>query len=212
MRIEKANSKKIDAVAALLQGGGIIIYPTETVYGIGCLAGNEKGLARIAEIKHSPEETTYLVLIRDAEQMSQYAARIPDLAKKLAKRFWPGPLTLVLPAKSGLPPKLVGSSGGIGMRVSASRWCQALMAELHDALVSTSANLSGFPSPASLMELDQQVGNEADLVIDGGILPGDASTVVDLTGKRPTLIREGMIKADKIKNLIGDLASKSQTP
>ena len=97
------------------------------------------------------------------------------------------------------------------MRVSANRWCQALMAAIDDALVSTSANKSGYASAASLMELDQQVGNEVDLVLDGGILPGDASTVVDLTGDRPKLIREGAIKADEIRDLIGDLASKSQT-
>ena len=208
MRIEKADSKKIEAVAELLKNGGVIIYPTETVYGIGCLAANIEGIERIAELKRSPEGTTYLILIRDAERMSRYAATIPDLAKKLAKRFWPGPLTLVLPAKTGLHPRLVGSSGGIGMRVSANRWCQALMAILDDALVSTSANLSGYASAASLMELDQQVGAQADLVIDGGILPGEASTIVDLTSDRPKLIREGAIKADEIRTLIADLASK----
>lgn len=193
----------------MLRDGGIIVYPTETVYGIGCLAGNVEGIERIAEMKRSPDETTYLVLIRDAEQMSRYAVRIPDLAKNLAKRFWPGPLTLVLPARAGLHPRLVGSSGGIGMRVSANRWCQALMAALDDALISTSANLSGYASAASLMELDQQVGNEVDLVIDGGILPGDASTLVDLTSTSPKLIREGAVKADEIRALIGDLASKA---
>jgi L-threonylcarbamoyladenylate synthase len=209
MHIKKADRKNIEEVVALLQSGGVIIYPTETVYGIGCLAGNAEGIARIEAIKRSPRDAAYLILIRDANQMSKYAARIPEPAKRLAKRFWPGPLTLALPAKAGLHPRLVGPSGGVALRVSSNSWCRALMEQLNDALVSTSANPSGYPPPASLMELDQQVGAAVDLVIDGGILTGELSTLVDLTGDAPKLIREGAVKRDVITATFSNPAART---
>jgi len=184
----------------------VIVYPTETVYGLGCRASESNSIERIARIKKARQDAPFLILIRDAGQLRKYARQIPPAAERLAQRFWPGPLTLILPARKDLHPRLIGPSGGVGMRVSSHAWCQALLEQLDEALISTSANFTGSPAPRSLMELDQQLGAQADLVIDGGTLPGEVSTILDLCSDPPLLRRKGAIKAAQIKSVAGNLA------
>jgi L-threonylcarbamoyladenylate synthase len=123
----------------------------------------------------------------------------------LAEAFWPGPLTLILPALMDVPGILIGPSGGVAVRVSSHPWVQGLMQELGVGLVSTSANQHGYPAPASMMELDQQIGHQADLVVDGGTLPGVPSTVLDLCGEKPKLIRAGVISRETIEVVVGKI-------
>jgi len=205
MRIQRADRNKLAEVVALLQKGGVIIYPTETVYGLGCLASRAEAIERIAALKGSPETASYLILIRSADEMGRYASQIPQAARKLAKKFWPGPLTLILPAKADLHPRLIGPTGGVGMRVSSHPWCRALLEVLDEALISTSANFTGYPPPASLLEIDQRLADEVDLVVDGGTLAGTESTVVDVCGEAPVIKRLGAVAAAKIPAIIEDL-------
>jgi L-threonylcarbamoyladenylate synthase len=205
MKIQSASIETIPQVADVLRQGGVIVYPTETVYGLGCIADDAVAVQRIASIKTSRMDVNFLILVRDLEQMLNYAASIPPSARKLAEAFWPGPLTLILPALMEVPGILIGPSGGVALRVSSHPWAQCLMQALGVGLVSTSANQHGYPAPASLIELDQQIGNQADLVVDGGNLPGVPSTVLDLCAGKPKLIRPGAIPREAMEEVVGKI-------
>jgi L-threonylcarbamoyladenylate synthase len=205
LNIKPALIESIPEVAELLCRGGVIVYPTETVYGLGCIADDALAAQRITAIKFSRLDANFLILVRDLEQTLNYAESIPTVARTLAQAFWPGSLTLILPALMDLPGILIGPGGGVAMRVSPHPWVQALMAELGVGLISTSANLHGYPAPAALMALDQQVGNQADLVVDGGRLSGVPSTVLDLCGERPRLVRAGVISREAIEVVVGKI-------
>jgi L-threonylcarbamoyladenylate synthase len=193
--------------ADLIRRGGVLIYPTETVYGLGAGACNAAAIERIARIKGTAAEAAYLLLVRDIEQIRQYARIFPAAAERLARRFWPGPLTLILPAKDGLPPRLVGAGGGVGVRISSHPWCQELLSRLECALVSTSANFSGQPAAAVGADLDPSLKAAVDLVVDGGRLRGRASTVLDLCSDPPRLLREGEVSGVEIEAVIGKIRS-----
>lgn len=197
-----AETSYIDQVVRLLKQGGVIIYPTETVYGLGALADQPAAIDRIASIKGSDSKARFLILIRSRESMAQYAKRVPPLAEELADRFWPGPLTLILPACDGLHPRLVGPSGGIAMRVSSHPWCRDLMNELGSALVSTSANLSGRAEPTSADELNDRIVRQVDLIMGGGRLVGKPSTIVDLCLDPPLIRRSGAVDKSFIEQIL----------
>jgi L-threonylcarbamoyladenylate synthase len=205
MNLKPARIETIPEVADLLRQGGVIVYPTETVYGLGCIADDALAAQRIAAIKSTQMDANFLILVRDLEQVLNYAVSIPPAARALAQAFWPGPLALILPALTDLPGILIGPGGGVAMRVSSHPWVQALMEDLGVGLISTSANLHGYPAPAALMELDQQVGNQADLVVDGGTLAGSVSTLLDLCGGIPKLIRAGAIPQEAIEAVVGKI-------
>jgi L-threonylcarbamoyladenylate synthase len=205
MNLQLAQVEWVPEVADLLRRGGVIVYPTETVYGLGCIADDARAAERIAVIKGSHEQASFLILVHEFEMILNYAAKIPDSARVLAKAFWPGPLTLILPALPELPSLLKGPTGGVGLRVSPHPWARALVEELGVGLVSTSANLHGRPAPVSLMELDQQVGDQADLIIDGGALAGVPSTVLDLCVEPPLLRREGAVSRAAIEAVVGKI-------
>lgn len=189
----------------ILARGGVIVYPTETVYGLGALVPHTAAIERIARLKGSRPEATYLMLINQPADMERYAESIPRVAFDLAQRFWPGPLTLILPARSNLHPRLIGSSGGVGLRVSSHPFSRMLLEKLDQALVSTSANFTGQSAPMAIQELDAELAQGADLVIDKGVLSGLASTVVDLCKEPPEVSRVGAIAPEEIAKVVGRL-------
>ncbi len=192
------DSRGLDEVIDVLRKDGVIIYPTETVYGIGCLADREAAIDRIAAIKGSSQEASYLVLINEAADLERFCSRIPPAAEKLHKRFWPGALTLVLPAKPGLHPRLIGHTGGVGIRQSSHPWVKNLMKQLPEGLVSTSANPTGCSAPGKMETLDPKLAAEVDIIVDAGQLAGGVSTVLDLCGDEPRIVREGLITVEDI--------------
>lgn len=194
--------EEIDEVVDLLERGGVLVYPTETVYGIGCLAGWHSAIDRIAELKGSQPGASFLILIRGKEHLNRFCAGIPASAEKLIDLFWPGPLTLVLPAIDGLHPRLVGPSGGIALRQSPHPWTQAILKRVNDGLISTSANPSGEVPPLTLDDLDSSIAERADLVVDAGKLPGGISTILDLCEDPPLIRRGGAISLTEIRALI----------
>jgi L-threonylcarbamoyladenylate synthase len=204
----KANSAGVTAATHIVRSGGIIVYPTETVYGIGCLASDGSAIDKIASIKKSKPEASYLLLIESVPDLSHYCDNIPDTAWKLADAFWPGPLTLILPAKDGLHPHLVGASCGVAFRQSSHPWCGQLLECLEDALISTSANFSGDPPPKTLPEIDLNLLARIDAIIDGGSLMGVPSTVLDLCGSLPKILREGAVSSDNIWKILNRIPSK----
>jgi L-threonylcarbamoyladenylate synthase len=181
-------------IVRVLEGNGVIVYPTDTFYGLGGNCFSQKALQKIFEVKKRPSSKGLPVLVSGLEMAEGMAAELPPIFNTLASRFWPGPLTLVLKAASHLPAELVGPGRTIGVRLPAFPWLQALIRETGVALVTTSANISGEGEIDLAEEVIRVFKGKVELIVDGGRTPGGKpSTVVDLTGEKPILIREGVL-------------------
>lgn len=190
--------RRIAAAAAVLRGGGIVVYPTETFYGLGALARDAAALERLALAKLRPEGKPLPLLAADLGQVEEVAV-LAGRAARLAARFWPGPLTLVLPARAGLPPEITAGTGTVGIRIPGSDVARALARAAGGPLVSTSANPAGGPPPARVEELAPALRGAVDHVLDGGETPGGLpSTVVEVQGEALRLIRPGALSIDRV--------------
>lgn len=184
------SSTVLSETASLLLKGGVVIIPTDTVYGIAAHPEQKEAVARICTIKGRPTGKPIALLASEPEAIERFGARFPEVAKRLAARYWPGALTLVLPCGDGFE----------GFRVPAHEGARALIAACGGVLRVTSANLSGEMPATSAVSALKDVGLEADLVVDGGVSPGGvASTVVKVTDDgKLTVIREGAISSEVI--------------
>jgi L-threonylcarbamoyladenylate synthase len=185
--------REILAAAAVLRAGGLVAYPTETFYGLGARALDALAVARVARAKGRPDGKPLPLLAADRDQV-EAVARLEGLAARLAERLWPGPLTLVLPAREGLPPELTAGGATVAVRVPGSEVARALAAAAGEALVSTSANLSGEPPVTRARALSPALAARVDRVLDGGETPGGApSTLVAVEGDGVRLVRAGAV-------------------
>lgn len=174
-------------------------FPTRCLYGLGADARNEAALQRIFEIKQRPADMPLLVLISGSAQMAALAERIPPAARLLMERFWPGRLTIVLPALPDLPPILTAGKGKIGIRLAAHPVTRALVEAIGVPLTGTSANVSGGAGCRQIADLDPRIAQGVDLILDAGPLKGGVgSTVVDVTGETPVILREGEVTKHEI--------------
>src|SRR6185436_8450837 len=176
-----ANSPDVMPQArAVLNKGGLVAFPTDTVYGVGTMVFDGPAVESIYRAKDRPIEKAIPVLIGDAEDMEKVGMNIPETAYRLATRFWPGPLTVVIPKKPTLP-ESVSATATVGVRVPNHAVARALLRSAGPMAV-TSANISGQPSPSTAEEVFAQLGGRIDLIIDGGKTPGGVpSTVIDCT-------------------------------
>lgn len=189
---------RIAAAAAALRRGGIVIYPTETFYGLGALARDAAALERLASAKLRPEGKPLPLLAADLAQVEEVAV-LEGRAARLAGAFWPGPLTLVLPARATLPVGITAGTGTVGIRIPGSALARSLAREAGGALVSTSANPSGGPPPARVEQLAPGLRALVDDVLDGGPAPGGLpSTVVAVEGGVVRLVRAGAVPFDRV--------------
>jgi L-threonylcarbamoyladenylate synthase len=187
---EKAFSLCRDVICA----GGVIAYPTDTVYGLGADPKNAGAVRKLFGIKGRQADQPILLLIKDASEVRDWASEVNPAAERLMKKFWPGPLTLVFKAKPNVMAELTGGTGTIGLRVPGNALTRQLLAALGTALTGTSANISGRPSLCTAREASEVIGGMVDLVLDGGRAEGgNPSTVVDVSTERPKVIREGAI-------------------
>jgi Sua5/YciO/YrdC/YwlC family protein len=171
-----------------------VAYPTETFYGLGVDALNQEAIRKIFSIKGRSFSQPLLVLIPGPDYLPRYVNEVPEVARRLMERFWPGPLTLIFFASPHLPPILLGEANKIAIRVSSHPIAQALAKGIDSPITSTSANVSGAPSPFTSEEVSFQLGDKIDLLIDGGRTPGEKpSTIIDVTISPPRLVREGPI-------------------
>ena len=185
--------------ADAVRAGGVVCFPTRCLYGLGADARNEAALRRIFEIKQRPPDMPLLVLISHSAQMAALAERVPPAARLLMERFWPGRLTIVLPALPDLPPVLTAGKGKIGIRLAGHPVARALVEAVGAPLTGTSANVSGGAGCRQIPDLDPRIAQGADMVLDAGPLKGGAgSTVVDVTGETPVIIREGEVPKHEI--------------
>ncbi len=186
-------------VAARLREGALVIYPTDTLYAIGCRALDGEAVTRLREAKGREAGKALPVIVADVSQARSLASRWPEEAQRLADAFWPGPLTLVLPAHSTLPPELLAGAGTIAVRVPASDVARTL-ARIAGPLVSTSANLAG-DAPCVTVDLALAAFPLASLAFDRGPLDGAPSTILDLSGSAGgfRILREGRIQRGLIE-------------
>ena len=185
-----------------LRGGGLVAFPTDTVYGVGALAFDPVAVASIYAAKARPAEKAIPILIGDAEDLDRVSDNVPPLALTLAARFWPGPLTLVVP-KSVTLPGIVSAAPTVGVRVPDHPAARALLRAAGPMAV-TSANISGQPSPSSSDEVLAQLNGRIPLILDGGVTPGGIpSTVVNCLGAEPAILREGPLSKSDILNALG---------
>ena len=182
----------------ILRSGGLVAFPTDTVYGVGALAFDGKAIESIYTAKDRPIEKAIPILIADTEDMEKVGMDIPQTAYRLAARFWPGPLTCVIPKQPTLP-EAVSATETVGVRVPDHDVARELLRAAGPMAI-TSANISGQPSPSTAQEVLAQLGGRIDLIIDGGRTPGGVpSTLVDCTGKELKILREGPISLEEIR-------------
>jgi L-threonylcarbamoyladenylate synthase len=199
-----AGSVPIREAVAVLKRGGLVAFPTETVYGLGADASNPAAVARIYRIKGRPESHPIIVHIGDAGQLEHWAREIPDGARKLAARFWPGPLTLVLKRALGVGDYLTGGEDTIGLRMPNHPVALELLRQFGGGIAAPSANKFGRISPTTAEHVSDDLGDEVDLILDGGPCEvGIESTIVDLSRDRPVLLRPGRVSTGDIAATLG---------
>ena len=197
-RVLRAGQEAIEEAARLVRAGGLIIYPTDTVYGLGCDPLNTRAVERAFRAKGRGFDKPMPVLASGLEQAMRIAEFSPQ-ALRLAEVFWPGPLTLVLPRRPVLPDAVSCGRPSVGVRVPGHDFALRLIEACGGLLIGTSANRSGHPPPRTAQEAISKLGDVVDLVIDGGPAPlGIPSTVVDLTGPEPVVLREGAISSEHL--------------
>ena len=202
LRVSQDNPSRevLREAAATLAFGGVVVMPTDSVYGIGCAATPDNpGHLRIFDIKRRERTQTLPWLIADFEDLSRYALGVSDAALALAMQFWPGALTLVVNASDAVPQEYRGADGTIALRMPDSNLVRELSRLTGAPLATTSANTHGEAAATSGSSVEARIVEEADLTLDAGPAPvGVASTIVSLVGKEPKVLREGAIPAHQI--------------
>lgn len=200
-KILSASSDVIIRALKILRGGGLVAFPTDTVYGVGALAFDGKAVESIYAAKDRPIEKAIPILIGDMDDLDEIAMDISKLARILASRFWPGPLTILVPKKPRLP-EAISSTSTVGVRVPDHNIARALLRAAGPMAV-TSANLSGRASPTTAEEVSAQLGRRIELIIDGGKTPGAIpSTLVDCTRNEIRVLREGPITEEELRSAL----------
>ena len=200
--------QEIEKGVAILKQGGLVAFPTDTVYGLGAGAYMPQAVERVYQVKERPRNMPLPLLLVDVSQITGVAEPVSPLAWQLIHRFLPGALTLVLPKSKAVPDILTAGGSTIAIRIPAHPIPIALIGGLGTPIVGTSANLSGQPSPLTADEVYAQLGDRIDLIIDGGrCLGGKESTIVDVTGLTPVILREGAISREEIEKICGQVLS-----
>ena len=194
---------QIEQALRVLQDGGVVAVPTDTLYGLAADAFNTDAIERVFAIKERPEGLALPVLLSGPEQLSQVAVDVPEQLEAVAEAFWPGAMTLIVNRNGSLPPRLTAGNPTVAVRVPDHPAPRELARRLGRPITGTSANISGAADPQSLADLRAQVGDRVDFLVTAGPAPaGTASTIVDLSGEDPQLIREGAIPFAEIAALL----------
>lgn len=198
--------QQVEKGVSILKQGGLVAFPTDTVYGLGAGANNQQAVARVYRVKERPQNIALPLLLANVSQIGEVAEPVPPIAWLLAHNFLPGALTIVLP-KSDLVPDIITAGGEtVAVRVPAHPIPIALAQGLGVPIVGTSANVSGKPSVLTADEVYSQFGRNVDLIIDGGRCPGGReSTIIDVTGEEPVILREGVISREELRQVCGDI-------
>ena len=198
--------QQVEQGILILKQGGIVAYPTDTVYGLGACISIHQAVEWVYQIKERPRDMALPLLLSGTAQVTTVAERVSPIAWALIHRFLPGALTIVLNKSKSVPDIVTAGGPTIAIRIPAHPIPIALIEGLEMPIVGTSANLSGRPSPLTAGEVYSQFGNKIDLVIDGGRCSGSIeSTVVDVTEDTPVVLREGAISKEKLRQVCGNI-------
>ena len=215
--ISNCTADAISKAAKALKDGHLVAFPTETVYGLGADATNENAVSQVYAVKGRPTDHPLIVHISSINQMSKWAIDIPDYALKLARDFWPGPITLILKRSNLAKDFITGGQNNVGLRVPNQPLALALLAEFESlggqGVAAPSANRFGAVSPTSASAVQEEIGKyliSSDLILDQGICSiGIESTIVECLGEIPLILRPGAITAEMIENKVGITMNKN---
>lgn len=209
------SDQEIKNAVAVLRAGGLVAFPTETVYGLGADAANPEALKKVFAAKGRPHDHPLIVHIADAVQLANWARDIPPQAGKLAKKFWPGPLTIILRRSAQASDLVTGGQDTVALRVPSHPVAQALLRTFGGGIAAPSANRFGRVSATTAAHVRSEFGDAVDCVLDGGAADvGIESTIVDLSGAKPTLLRPGWVTAAQLQDVLGEplAAPDAQSP
>jgi L-threonylcarbamoyladenylate synthase len=199
--------RQVERGISILKQGGLVAFPTDTVYGLGVWANSQQAVERVYSVKERPRNVALPLLLANISQIGEVAEPVPPIAWLLAHNFLPGALTIVLHKSNSVPDIITAGGITVAVRVPAHPIPVALAQGLGAPIVGTSANVSGKPSALTAEEVYSQFGNKIDLIIDGGRCPGGReSTIIDVTGEEPVILREGAISREELRQVYGDIA------
>ena len=203
---DSKNRQKIEAAARILREGGLVAFPTETVYGLGADALNPAASAKIYQAKGRPSDNPLIVHISCMEDLEKIAARVPAGARKMAEQFWPGPLTMIFEKRGNVPLETTGGLATVAVRMPGHPVALSLIQAAGGYIAAPSANTSGKPSPTLAEHVAQDMNGRIPMILDGGAVGiGIESTIVDFSEKIPMVLRPGYITPDMIKKVIGEI-------
>lgn len=200
------DDKAIQTAGKIIKQGGLVAFPTETVYGLGGDALNPDSSRKIYAAKGRPSDNPLIIHICKLEDIDKVISVFPDQAKKLAQEFWPGPLTMVLPKSDMVPKETTGGLDTVAVRMPVDPIALSFIEAAGGYVAAPSANVSGRPSPTSSRYVEEDMYGRIEMIIDGGDVEiGLESTIVDLTGKVPMLLRPGRITLEMLKEILGEV-------
>ena len=195
----------LEEAARCLQDGGLVAFPTDTLYGLGAVASQERAVERLFEAKERPGDRPLPIFVASAADVDGVATEVSPAARRLMETFWPGGLTLVLRRHPRFHSPALAGGDTVAVRVPAHPVALELLRRVGEPLTGTSANLSGRPGPRTAGEVRRQLGGRVDLIVDGGPCPGGVeSTVVDCTVDPPRVLREGAVPAERVAAALSD--------
>lgn len=204
MNLYIANKENIKNAAQIIKSGGLVAFPTETVYGLGADAFNPIAASRIFEVKKRPYFDPIIVHIASLSAIEEIADDFGDMEQKLAKKFWPGPLTLILPKKSKVPDIITSGLSTVAVRMPGNEIALELIKESGTPIAAPSANLFGHISPTKAEHVRKQLGSHIDMILDGGMCTvGIESTIIKIENGIPLLLRHGGLPIEEIENITG---------
>ena len=202
----------IQEAARILQRGGVVAYPTDTVYGLAVDAFNEAAVARLYAVKQRSADKAFPLIIGEPGQLAHVCAHIPRIAARLIDAFWPGPLTLLLEPHACVPALIRGDSPRIGVRWPASPISQALAVATGRAITASSANLSGRPAALCAADVVAHLASVVDVVLDGGaVVSPEVSTILDVLAEPPRIVRAGKVRQQALEDVLGKRIVTSDT-
>ncbi|AFH43048.1 threonylcarbamoyl-AMP synthase [Fervidicoccus fontis] len=199
----KIDAEKIKIASSIIKNGGLVAFPTETVYGLGANALNEHATRKIYQVKGRPSDNPIIVHISSIEMLEKIAVNVPEIAYKLIKKLWPGPLTLILKRSNAVPKLVTGGLDTVAVRMPAHPIAQNLIEQAELPIAAPSANISGKPSPTRAEHVIKDLYGKIEAIIDGGeVLYGVESTVINVLSEEPILLRPGAYSVEIIESII----------
>lgn len=200
--------REIQKIGKKIQEGALVIYPTDTVYGIGASIASEKALCRIYEVKRRNFSSPLIALLDSVDRIEKIAflGEKREWIQRLSSAFWPGGLTIILQAKETVPKVMIANGDTVGVRIPNHGTALEIIHAAGGILATTSANISGEPTPKSFEEISSELKEKVEIVIDGGICPiGEASTILDFTKEKIEILRLGAISKEEIETILGKI-------